>query len=160
MNNKIKYLILSLVFSLSITSCGRKNTPRPPEDFVLSPVANINTTVDANSINLSWTAPAVNVKNQESDIVLSKFIVRRAEVTLSKTSAYQDLAEISVKHGNSQPTPVTYSYKDKDLLKSKVYQYVIVPVDNNGDYGLVVKQIRVAFIGINSRVDNVDFINK
>lgn len=146
-------LLTILAFIFSAFGCGRKGTPKPPEDFAPDPVLNLNVEGSVSGVKLSWEAPPVDPDKDEEDLkALDGFVVQRSPYSKEGNDDFDDLGRVPV---SKDPMNTKYSFSDKNVEPGKIYNYQVRPfnVDQvNGEPG---QTLRVTYLGENSRVERI-----
>jgi hypothetical protein len=143
------FLIVFVALLLSNTACGKKGAPKPPEVSAPSPVGQFAAQVSQDAISLSWVAPVTDSRG-ETIVDLSSFKIRRRVLSREQRGTFETIAEMPVK-------PVEdiapYTYVDQDVSVGKLYDYSVVPVNEDGVEGRPQYVVRVKFHGQGSTVE-------
>ena len=140
--------IIFMLTSLSIVSCGKKNSPKPPE--YLAPVAVRFFTASGvlEGINLNWLPPDKTAKGDEL-IDLGRFLIYRSPVEDGEADDFETIQEIVVasEPGQAFEKDKQYTAIDKDVKPGYEYDYFVVPVNLGGTKGGISPILRVKFVG-------------
>jgi len=144
-----KIFLLILCFSLiTLTACGKKARPKPPEDLAPLPVANLVATGTVDGVQLRWT---LATEEEPTEKGVTGFEVRRV--------LYQNSEEVSStvisKTVSYAEGEVAFSYLDEEVLPGKVYRYRVLVVDSEGRTSPETGSLSVRFIGENSIVEYI-----
>lgn len=147
-------LCVCVVLLVLAVSCGKKGSPKPPEAIAPSPVKYFALRGTVDSVILTWQAPDEDASgNTLTD--LAGFAVKRNDYVKDKRPDFEEIAEIPVAEvGEGEDAdvlePVEYSYTDTSVEPGKQYEYLVVPVNEDGVEGATTSVMRVTFVGESS----------
>ena len=147
-------VIVCLVVALLLISCGRKGSPKPPEEFAPSPVKYLSARGTVNSVVLTWESPVTDASGEDLED-LAGFVVKRNIYDEEEDPDFDEIAEIEVRLSEEaveQPQS-QYSFSDGAVEAGQVYDYMVLPVNEDGVDGVAGTVLRVTFIGESSRVE-------
>jgi hypothetical protein len=112
---------LYLVTSPSL-GCGRKAPPRPPEDVLPRPLADLAASNLPAGVQLSWSRPALYVDGERMTD-LGGFVVQRAS---GDELTYQTIAELGVTDRDRFRQISRFKHLDADVTPGVIYRYRVV----------------------------------
>ena len=139
-----------IVLSLSILSCGKKGSPKPPEELAPSPIGAFAAAGAVHGVMLSWQAPTTD-SNGDPLLNLSGFRVKRAFYVPDEDLDFTVVAEINV----NADGVAAYTYTDADVAPGKSYEYAVVGVNDDAVEGRAPYNLRVRFTGESSSVETI-----
>lgn len=153
---------------LAYVGCGRKGSPKAPEETAPSQVRFFTATPQTNGVMLSWEAPLMNAEGKEL-VDLEGFLVQRNMRVIGEDSDFETIHELKVlppaQVTAEAPAPtktpaetsqvVKYTYQDTDLQAGKVYEYVIIPYNEDDVEGVPSNLFRITFSGESSVVESL-----
>lgn len=174
---------LSAALVLTLTGCGRKSAPKPPENFAPAPVQALSAVGEVNAVRLTWLAPTQKANGESLDD-LDLYVIERAELVKGETPSFDDLGEVvvpeserpqkpaqkekktsdafSVKKPEAQTEAKGYFYRDTTVEPGKRYAYRVIPENTRGTQGISDTVIRITFSGLGSSTEAVasDFLTE
>jgi len=145
------FLILASCL-LTLSACGRKGPPKPPEDFAPNPVLNLNVEGSTSGVKLTWETPPIDPDKDEEDLkALAGFVINRSPYSKEGKDNFDQIGKLEVKLA----TDTKFSFIDEKVEPGKIYNYQVRPfnVDRvNGEPG---QTLRVTYLGENSRVERI-----
>ena len=177
-------IFLALAFSMLVLvaiGCGRKNSPKPPEDFAPDPVLNFNIVGNVNGVLLSWEAAAVDPDKDDEDVKeLGGFSIQKSPYSKNDDTDFDEIGVVTPDQGvavAATPTPaaaataapvgapvadntVSYSFLDKDVKPGMIYNYQVLPKNTDGVKGEAGQTLRATFLGENSRIERITLESK
>jgi hypothetical protein len=112
-------LCLLIVPSLS---CGRKARPRPPEDILPRPLADLAASNLPDGVQLSWSRPVLYADGERMTD-LGGFVVERAT---GDQLAYEKVSEIEVTDRDRFRQIRRFKHLDSDVAPGVTYRYRVV----------------------------------
>lgn len=150
-------ILCSLLLVLSISACGKKGSPRPPQATAPKAIQFFTGEGRINGLLLTWQAPQ-ETQRGEALVDLASFYVQRSNYIKGEQADFETIAELSLEDaakGIAQISGVAkrYSYLDADVAPGKRYQYLVLPVNERGIEGKTGGTVRVYFAGESSEVE-------
>lgn len=158
---KVVLALVGLIF-FWFSSCGRKGSPVPPENFAPSAVRFLSAQSEDNFIMLSWEVPLTQANGVPLQD-LAGFNVRRNKLIENEQPHFLFLEDVKVglpsdvardeeknKVSPTQPKipeGSKYSFRDQDVKAGEVYEYMVIPYNEAGIEGVVTNGVRVKFSG-------------
>ena len=102
--------------------CGRKALPRPPEDVLPRPLADLAASNLADGVQLSWGRPQLYVDGQRMTD-LGGFVIERAA---GDTPTYQNIAVLEVSDRDRFRQIKRFKHLDRDVTPGVAYRYRVV----------------------------------
>lgn len=163
----INTILCVLVLGLAV-NCGKKGDPKPPEETAPSAVKYLVARASVESVVLEWYAPTSDASGDPL-INLVGFVVRRSIYEKGESPDFERIAEITYNPSESvskqQPPEPTgqvdkdvgemFSYEDRQVEPGKKYEYIVLPVNEEGVEGEAAQIIRVTFTGESSLIENL-----
>lgn len=149
---RLTALMLAMVFAVPLAGCGKKGSPKPPEDTAPAPVKNISARGAVDAVEIQWDAPETTLEGDSLNQQLGGFTIRRSEFVKGETPDFNDIGSVKP---NENSLSLTYSFRDTGVVPGSVYEYVIVPADLDGVEGLSDQVLRVTFLGEATTVENI-----
>ena len=145
-----KHIIFIILLSLLLMSCGKKSQPKPPEERAPAAVRSARIEPGSKNLKLIWQGPVETASGDEI-MYLESFQILRREIRKDSSRSYIEIADINIPE-DADPNK-EYVYDDKDIELGKVYDYLIIPVNDEGIEGLPASSLRVSFLGDGSVVE-------
>lgn len=147
------------VLALCLTvACGRKGDPRPPETKAPSQVQYLKLSGEVKGVRLSWVSPVTDASGDPL-IDLAEFRIKRAVVESDEKPKFVVIAEIEVPASEeaapSSKQGENFTYVDEDVAPGKRYEYLVLPVNQDGVSGVAPEAFRVKFAGESSLIERV-----
>lgn len=117
--------LLALAFCIltfPTQGCGRKAPPRPPEDVLPRPLADLAASNLPDGVQLSWSRPLLYA-NGERMTDLGGFLVERA---IGGELTYQKIAELEVTDRDRFRQIRRFKHLDSDVTPGVTYRYRVV----------------------------------
>ena len=153
---KYSFLILLVGFLVfAVCACGKKGSPKPPEETAPSAAGAFDAVAKDNAIILSWTAPETNALGEPLDDLVQFVVMRKLLKSGSSSSRFQTIAKLVVVENKEAVKESSYKYTDKDVQKGRRYEYIVVPVNSKGVSGSTGLVLRVIFFGKSSVIEAV-----
>ena len=151
----LKAVVVFLLI-LSISACGRKTAPEPPEEYAPKEVVDLVVQPTVESVNISWSAPIEKFNGDELDDLI-KFVVKKSD----KGQDYSKVEEIQVESIVAEQEAETsnpaaplkrYTFSDDEVEAGQTYFYKVYAVNDRGYETEFPQEIRVEFIGQSSGI--------
>ncbi|MCB0346309.1 MAG: hypothetical protein KDD66_14415 [Bdellovibrionales bacterium] len=139
-------------------ACGRMGPPRPPEDFAPAALKAFEVRGTVGGVVLRWNAPESTAAGDPLEDLLG-FSVKRSSFEVGESPDYDELVfvEFNSEEPAAEPenvkTAKLFEYNDKAVEPGKVYDYLVVPVNERGVEGEIPGKARVTFIGQSSIIE-------
>ena len=116
-----------LTFALCLSAfpslgCGRKAVPRPPEDILPRPLADLAASNLADGVQLSWSRPRLYADGERMTD-LGGFVVERAT---GDALDYQKIAVLEVTDRDRFRQIKRFKHLDRDVTPGVAYRYRVV----------------------------------
>lgn len=146
------FLLLGLI-GISF-ACGRKENPRPPEDFAPSSVQALSAAGEVDAIVLNWKSPETDARGELLKD-LSSFQILRKDLEEGDGARFHVLDEMEIEQEKDKSAAVgkRFSYRDTNVNPGKRYEYFVLPLNDRGVEGQSSSYLRVTFIGKSSVVE-------
>jgi hypothetical protein len=165
---------------LLLPGCGRYGDPLPPQYFSPKAVGQLEVTADLRGVNFKWNAPSASqngkeLKSMNGYYVERKEILRRADIVDARVpyerldeledthvEVLKDMREEARKAGQVgrkvkvDQSLVKFGYSDTTVQPGHTYTYRIVPFNQGGVEGEVLKIVKVVFRGQSSEISLLD----
>jgi len=115
-------LLTSAVGMLVVPGCARKAAPRPPEDVLPRPLADLAASNLADGVQLSWGRPQLYVDGERMTD-LGGFIVERAT---GEAPEYERIAVLEVTDRDRFRQIKRFKHLDRDVTLGVAYRYRVV----------------------------------
>lgn len=150
---KKSFLMLFLISLAILSSCGKKAPPQPPELNAPSRVRFLDVKPGADLISFSWQAPLTEASGDPLRD-LAGFLVKKNVYIRGKKPSFIDigLRVFDADNTNVENSP-TFNFIDKDVRIGSVYQYMVVPFNEDDIEGEDVSVITIEFNGTNSTIN-------
>lgn len=150
-------LLFFVSLSVLLAACGKKGPPRPPEAIAPDPIEFFEARGTVDGVQLRWQAPQRDASG-EPLTDLAGFVVQRNRYSKERSPDFEEIALIEVRpeDGEEQAPsrkPVSYAYEDSDVQPGSQYEYMVLPINDDGVEGRPASVLRVTFIGEASVVE-------
>ena len=132
----IVQILIIVAFSIFLSGCGKKASPKPPRQEEPPVVHNLSYSLDKDRLNLTWTIPEVKKKVKSN---LGGFYVVRSKKSVSESDCkncpkiFKRVADISLENmGNSGKDSIKYA---EVIEKGYRYIYKVVVYTTHGVTG-------------------------
>lgn len=129
------YWLLCLLL-LSAVSCGRKDDIRPPEEYAPAPVVQPEFAWDGATVVLRWLPPADNASGEELLDLAYFEVQRRALRKQIEEAEFETIGTVPHRSEQAETTMPVYSFTDSDVVPGEIYQYVLIPVNEDDVKGV------------------------
>jgi len=116
------YVLASAACLLAVAACGRKAPPRPPEEVVPRPLADLAASNLPDGVQLSWSRPLLYADGERMTD-LGGFLVERAT---GDALAYRKIAELEVTDRDRFRQIRRFKHLDADVTPGVTYRYRVV----------------------------------
>lgn len=122
-------LLLILIGTLLLISCGKKTAPIPPGMVIPAPITGVEYQLDENGATLFWKKPLRTDQGKKLGRIDS-FIIERAEYPSNEFCRecpvhYLNVASISATDRSEEQRSIS-SYRDEDLRAGHIYLYRVL----------------------------------
>ncbi len=115
---------LALILAASTIGCGRRGSPRPPEDVLPETIDRLEAHNQDAAVLLTWPRPE-NYTGGGKMSDLGEFIVERA-VGSAPPAEFHEIKRIPVEDRDRFRQVKNFRYVDKDVLVGIVYRYRVL----------------------------------
>ncbi len=137
-------LLLPLLLFATLANCGRKTAVKPPELVRPMPPANLEATVTAEGVLISWQRPTTYADGSKMED-LAGFRVLRGKAEGERLGvAFQELGSVAVLDREKFRKVKRFRYLDRDAPRPGAYFYRVVAFTLDGYYSEPATTQRVA----------------
>lgn len=151
-----KFILVILVCIFTLTACGRKGPPKPPEESAPQPVRYLEVIPTESSVNLKFQAPLKTVGGDDI-IELSTFYIGRRGIGKDASENFQNIAELEFNVEKNNPKSDWFEYNDQNVMKGSQYEYIVVAGDDAGYLSAPPYILRVTYLGASTLIENLPF---
>lgn len=154
--------LMAAVIAAAVLSfgCGRKGPPRPPEEFAPAALGAFEVEGTVSGVVLRWAAPSSTAAGDPLDD-LAGFSVMRSVYERGEAPDFVELEFVEAPGteaapaaaGGEQPQVEVFQYVDQQVEPGRIYDYMVVPVNERGYEGEFPGRVRVTFIGTSSVIE-------
>ncbi len=145
-------VLLLSVFALA--NCGRKGSPRPPEENAPSAVQYLSARGAVRTVSLSWQAPLATASGGQLKDIAS-FVIQRRDVVGEETNNFEDVGVLSLEP-ETKLKDRRFTFEDPSVVPGRKYDYIVFGRQGDGLNGETNKIIRVSFRGETSTVETIE----
>jgi hypothetical protein len=141
-----------VVLAVSASACGKKASPKPPQDIAPAQVERFVAKGTVDGVQLTW-GPPLTTANGGALVDLAGFVVWRSLVEEGRESDFERIAEIPYRSQDGvDKAAEQYSHLDSDVRPGGKYDYYISAFNQALDDGSPSTRLRVTYIGESSVV--------
>ncbi len=152
--SKLFFILLIITPVLFTISCGRKGSPKPPEESSPASVRFFQLSAKSKSVITKFQAPLETAGGDEL-IDLSSFSIRKRLVGKDASSYYEEIAVLDFDPEIHSQKDTWFEYEDTDVKLGSQYEYIVLPKDYSGYKGLPPFRLRVTFVGEGTVIENL-----
>ena len=151
--NKLPTILISFLVLVSLSACGKSGAPKAPENLAPGAARFFTAKGNSDGVQLTWMPPQTKAQGDLLDD-LDTFLIRRSVIVEGKKVEKRTIAEVryDITAGPSG-LEKQLVYKDRTVKPGVIYEYGILPVNEDGQKGIPGPIVRVTYRGEASLVE-------